>query len=101
MNYRIICLIVSIGMMSSVFAEKGDDVKVKKLLSAMVPNAQYDSLRPSAISGLYEAVYGSQIYYVSTDGQYLIEGDMYRVKMNKGRPLVANLTEKKTRGGSS
>lgn len=99
MNYRFIFLLVCAGLMSSAIAAKGDDAKVKKLLSAMVPNAKYDSLRPSGIPGLYEAVYGSQIYYVSADGQYLIEGDLYRIKIKKGRAIVANLTEKKREGG--
>lgn len=60
---------------------------VKKVLTSVMPNAEPDSVMESAMPGIYEAVFGAQVVYLSSDGRYMIEGDVYDLKQR------VNLTE--------
>jgi len=65
-----------------------DDIEtVSKTLQALMPAAKPDSVRETPIPGLYEAVYGTQVIYMTKDGRYMIEGDVYDVQNRQ------NLTE--------
>ncbi len=46
-----------------------------------------EAVRPSAIAGLYEVAHGGEVVYVSSDGRYVIAGDLY--ESDKGRNLTA------------
>lgn len=56
---------------------------VMAALQKMVPNIPPDSVKESALPGLYEVSYGPSVVYVSVDGRYLIQGDM--VELDSGR----------------
>lgn len=72
----------------SAFAGEAEDIaNVKKVLKELMPQAQPDSVRPTGMAGMYEAVYGPQVVYISGDGRYMIEGDLYDLKKR------INLTE--------
>jgi thiol:disulfide interchange protein DsbC len=47
-----------------------------------------EDVRPSPVPGLYEVVSGSEVGYVSVDGRFYIDGDVYDMESH------ANLTEK-------
>jgi thiol:disulfide interchange protein DsbC len=66
---------------------------VKKVLASVMPNAEPDSVMESAMPGIYEAVFGAQVVYLSSDGRYMIEGDVYDLKQR------VNLTEDRRKGG--
>ena len=69
-------------------AADADDVEqVRQTLQKLMPAAKPDSIQATPISGLYEAVYGSQIIYMTKDGRYMIEGDVFDVQKR------VNLTE--------
>jgi thiol:disulfide interchange protein DsbC len=61
--------------------------QVAKTLQELMPAAKPDAIKPAPIPGLYEAVYGSQVIYVTKDGRFMIEGDVYDVQKR------TNLTE--------
>lgn len=65
---------------NAVADESKDLATVKAALKNAVPQAEPDRLTASVIPGMYEAVYGAQILYVSSDGRYLLEGDLYDLK---------------------
>jgi len=50
---------------------------VQERLSQIIPNRQADSILPAPVAGLYEAVYGTDIFYISEDGKHLLQGDLY------------------------
>ncbi len=77
-----VCAVVS----SSVLA---DDDAIKKTLSNFMPEGKVESIKPSEISGLYEARMGGNIFYVSEDGKYLLQGNLYDTIAKK------NITEAK------
>ena len=53
---------------------------------------QLEDVRPSPVPGLYEVVSGTEIGYVSTDGRYYINGDMFDMQSR------SNLTEERRQG---
>lgn len=50
---------------------------------------QPDEIRPAPVQGLYEVTSGADVGYVSADGRFYIDGDLFEVKTR------ANLTEKR------
>jgi thiol:disulfide interchange protein DsbC len=46
-----------------------------------------EAVRPSAIAGLYEVAHGGEVVYVSSDGHYVIAGELY--DSDQGRNLTA------------
>jgi thiol:disulfide interchange protein DsbC len=62
---------------------------VKTLLEAKLPGIEIDSVEPSPKEGIYQAFYGGQILYVSTDGQVVFTGNM--LGLSGDRPV--NYTE--------
>jgi thiol:disulfide interchange protein DsbC len=62
-------------------------------LAKIAPGKTPDSIGPSPVAGLYQVVFGPQVYYVSKDGKFVVEGDVVDVKHGK------NLTEDLRAGG--
>jgi thiol:disulfide interchange protein DsbC len=86
--------VVVFPFVSPVMAGETEDIStIKKVLGALMPQAQADSIKPAGFPGMYEAIYGSQIIYISSDGRYMLEGDLYDLKNR------TNLTEGKRRVG--
>jgi thiol:disulfide interchange protein DsbC len=82
------------GSMTVATAGEAEDISnIKQVLSKLMPQATPDSVKAAAIPGMYEAVYGPQVIYVSSDGRYMLEGDLYDLKNR------INLTETKRRAG--
>jgi thiol:disulfide interchange protein DsbC len=69
-----------------------DEEAIRKALSQAMPNSKVDAVKPSVIKGLYEAAIGANIYYVSEDGKYLIQGRLVDIAARK------DLTEEKLNG---
>jgi thiol:disulfide interchange protein DsbC len=98
MNKRLLSSALALGMLlgpgATLFAGEAEEIaNVKKALDSLMPQAKPDSVAPSVLPGMYEAVYGPQVIYVSSDGRYLLEGDLYDVKQR------LNLTEAKRGAG--
>jgi thiol:disulfide interchange protein DsbC len=66
---------------------------LKDSLKRLLPDRQADSIQASPIDGLYEAIFGSDIFYITADGKYLLQGDLYALDTQK------NLTEAKRANG--
>lgn len=82
------------------------DVEVRKALKASMPTFKPDSVKMSEIPGVYEVTAGADIFYVSADGKYLLQGhlidiaarlDLTEEKLAAGRKMVLDkLGEDKT-----
>ena len=66
-----------------------DEAAIKKSLGDFMPRAKIDSVKPAEIKGLYEVVTGGSIFYVSEDGRYLLQGQLFDAVDKK------NITEDK------
>jgi len=69
---------------------------IRKTLKSLESEVPVESISSSPFNGLYEVkLQGGRVLYASADGQYLIQG--YLFKMDNGKPV--NLTEKAEREG--
>jgi thiol:disulfide interchange protein DsbC len=57
------------------------------LLKLLPAGSKLDDLRPSPIPGIYEFVQGAEVSYLTADGKYFIDGNVYDMKSRD------NLTE--------
>ena len=69
-----------------------DEKKVRQALEKSMPSLKIDSIKPSEIKSLYEVMVGANIFYVSDDGQYIIQGKLFDLVSK------TDLTEKKLAG---
>ncbi|MBI3771311.1 MAG: DsbC family protein [Gammaproteobacteria bacterium] len=75
-------------------AQADDKVeKIRTVLQKAIPGAQPDTIVPSPATGMYEVTYGAEIYYVTEDAKYMIQGDVIDIQQKK------NLTESKRSAG--
>ena len=73
-------------MMSSADA---DEAAIRQAMAKSMPEVKIDSVKPSVIKDLYEVTVGANIFYVSGDGKYLLQGRLVDVAARK------DLTEEK------
>lgn len=68
---------------SAAFAQTVEDPAVKTVeesLKQALPSLKPDSVKPTKIPGIYEVVSGAKLFYISADGNYVIQGTMIDVK---------------------
>lgn len=69
-----------------------DENAIRQALAKSMPSITVESVKPSEISGLFEVTVGGNIFYVSGDGKYLIQGHLVDVAAR------TDLTEEKLSG---
>jgi thiol:disulfide interchange protein DsbC len=69
-----------------------DEDAIRQALAKSMPSVKVGSIKPSEISGLYEVTVGGNIFYVSGDGKYLVQGHLVDVAAR------VDLTEEKLSG---
>jgi thiol:disulfide interchange protein DsbC len=69
-----------------------DEKKVRQALAESMPSLEINSVKPSEVKGLFEVMAGANIFYVSEDGKYIIQGSLYDLQNR------IDLTEKKLAG---
>lgn len=79
---------LSMGLVTSSMAADVPPDLLKHLRYA-IPQAEPDRVEATPFPGIYEVLYGSELYYVSQDGRYLFRGQL--VDLEKGM----NLTEER------
>jgi thiol:disulfide interchange protein DsbC len=57
---------------------------VRAALQSLAPGVQFDSVAPAPLPGFYQVIASGQLVYVSTDGKYMLSGDLVdlRAKQN-------------------
>ncbi len=63
-------------------AEDAKDPRVA-LLKRLPPGAKLEDLRPAPIAGLYEFMQGADLSYLTVDGKYFIDGNIYDMATRK------------------
>jgi thiol:disulfide interchange protein DsbC len=66
-----------------------DEAAIRRAMAQSMPTAKIDSVKPAEVKGLYEVIVGANIFYVSEDGKYLLQGRLVDVSARK------DLTEEK------
>ena len=71
-----------------VWAGEVEDIsKIKERLVKLAPQEQPDSIRSTAVPGLYEVVFDAEVFYISANGRYVVQGALLDLEEN------INLTE--------
>ena len=74
-----------------------DEAAIRQAMTKSMPSVKVDSVKPSVVKGLFEVVVGANIYYLSEDGKYLLQGrlvdvaarkDLTEAKLNVTRKLA-------------
>lgn len=72
-----VVFVLLMGWMVATPAVEPDISTIKQQVAkALPPGISIDAIRPSAIPGLYEVELDAQIVYVTSDGKYLLLGDI-------------------------
>jgi thiol:disulfide interchange protein DsbC len=87
MRIVLVAVLTMLMLNTGVHAQSGTEQKIAAVLHKLFPDLEVTRVRKSRIPGLYEALLGTEVYYVSADGKYLLRGDLYDLKDKK------NLTE--------
>ena len=70
-------------------AANADEAAIREAIAKSMPSVKVDSVKPSEVKGLYEVTVGANIFYISEDGKYLLQGRIVDVAARK------DLTEEK------
>jgi thiol:disulfide interchange protein DsbC len=74
-----------------------DEAAIRQAMTKSMPSVKVDSVKPAVVKGLFEVLVGANIYYVSEDGKYLLQGrlvdvaarkDLTEAKLNVTRKLA-------------
>jgi thiol:disulfide interchange protein DsbC len=60
-------------------ADKAGEKIVRDALHSLVPGASPDIVQKSELPGFYEVVLDGKVLYVTADGKYLIQGDVFSI----------------------
>ncbi|MFV2058150.1 MAG: thioredoxin fold domain-containing protein [Thiohalomonadales bacterium] len=97
MKKRIMAWLMAATVVPFLFASSvtADDniAGLQTILKKIMPRSTPDSIAESILPGLYEVIYGAQVIYISGDGRYMVEGDIFDMQTR------VNLTEGKRQGG--
>ena len=65
---------------------------IKQTLLRIIPGRQPDTITLSAVPGIYEVMYGSDIFYLTADGKHLLQGDIYdmdrQINLTEGKRAI-------------
>lgn len=78
-------------------AEDSADVKqVREGVGKLLNGGQPDTIEPSVMDGIYEVMIGPQLYYVSKDGKYLLNGKLFDIdsKQDLTTPKISDAKAK-------
>jgi thiol:disulfide interchange protein DsbC len=91
---QLIRTLIFTGAVLSASMASADENAIKESLKKSMPSINPESIKPSEVKGLYEVVVGANIFYMSEDGKYLLQGrlvdvaartDLTEVKMSQTR----------------
>lgn len=94
---RLAAVLLAAGLAAAAMADEspGEAVPgpVLEVLERIFPGRRPEVLRPAPVAGLYEVAFGPDVLYLSADGRYVLEGDLYDLQAGR------NLTEVRRAAG--
>ncbi|WP_243039162.1 DsbC family protein [Dyella sedimenti] len=64
-------------------AAAGPEAAVRKAVLSFAPKVSIDSIKPAPMPGFYQVIASGQLVYVSTDGKYMMNGDLIDLGAHK------------------
>ncbi len=84
----ILILLGAISLSAPLPAAQDELAAVREMLQKLAPDQKPDSIKPTAVPGIYEVNYGATVFYINKDGRYMFQGDLIDLKTE------TNLSEK-------
>jgi len=78
---KIICLAL-LAAATQLHADEGEKA-VRDAMHSLLPTSPIDRIVKSDLPGFYDVIVSGQIVYVSADGKYLLQGNLYNVPAKK------------------
>jgi len=79
------------------FAENNVDMdKFKAKLAEIIPGRTPSSIKPASLPGLYEVSYGVRIFYISSDADFLLDGELIDLNSRANLTQEAQARTRKT-----
>jgi len=79
---RILALLALTLVATAASADDADKA-VREAMHSLLPTVKIDQIAKSDLPGFYEVVVSGQIVYVSSDGKYLLQGNLFNVPRKK------------------
>ncbi len=79
--------VVVLAMGLNGVAAADDVATINKVLQRLIPSAKPDAIAESVIPGIFQVTYGPEIFYITRDGRYVLQGDILSTDTRR------NLTE--------
>lgn len=76
MYLKSLAILVALAISVNACAQQDQARAITNALKEIFKDIQIDSVKPSEIPGLYLVMIGSEVFYVTGDGKYLLRGDM-------------------------
>ncbi|MTW19816.1 DsbC family protein [Allochromatium palmeri] len=73
-------LIAAVLACSSTLALASPEQKIRAALKEVAPDLEVTNIQPAPIKGLYEVMAGTDLMYITADGQYFISGPIVNLK---------------------
>ena len=67
-------LLFGMLLLAAAASAETNEVELRERLLELNPDLVPDQVRPAPVPGLYEVLYGAQVFYITDDGKYLISG---------------------------
>lgn len=78
--YPVLLLTISLLTNFTATADTAGSEQLKQALAKSMPGVVPTHISATPVEGLYEVIVGSQVVYMSVDGRYMIEGDLFDLK---------------------
>lgn len=73
----------------SILAATPEHKTLTQAIKRIAPHATVDSIKPSAMPGVLEVILSGEVLYISTDGQYLLQGRIFDTQKRKDLTAVS------------
>jgi len=80
---KFLSAVALIAAATAVHAQDSGEKAVRDAMHSLLPMTKIDEVVKSDLPGFYEVVVSGQVVYVSADGKYLLQGNLYNVAQKK------------------
>lgn len=90
MRVYLVSIMLTIFSIGAVYAGEAEDIEnIRERLEILAPQEKPGTIKPTKVDGLYEVMYGAEVFYFSSDGRYLLQGSMIDLNTNENLTEVA------------
>lgn len=79
----LVTAVVTVPAIAASNNEAAEIKTVKQVFKTMVGGEEPEIVSPSPIAGMYEVVSGAQVVYISGDGRYILQGDLFDISQKQ------------------